>query len=96
MIKSAGVYAVDHETTLRYAAAAARAARVLAAFDKKLAAEYLESAKRAWAWVETHSKPDDAIYRKVLRLRQGAAAASAQSSRHGRRGAVGRHARSGL
>ncbi|MGA2255690.1 MAG: glycoside hydrolase family 9 protein [Thermoguttaceae bacterium] len=66
MIKSAGVYAVDHETTLRYAAAAARAARVLAAFDKKLAAEYLESAKRAWAWVESHSKQDDAIYQKVL------------------------------
>ena len=66
MIKSAGVYAVDHETTLRYAAAAARAARVLAAFDKKLAAEYLESANRAWAWVELHSKPDDAIYRNVL------------------------------
>jgi endoglucanase len=43
MLKYAGVYAVDHETTLRYAAAGARAARVLAAFDKKLAAEYLES-----------------------------------------------------
>ncbi len=66
MIKSVGVYAVDHITTLRYAAAAARAARVLTAFDKKLAAEYLESAKRAWTWVEAHSKDDDAIYQKVL------------------------------
>jgi endoglucanase len=66
MIKSAGVYAVDHETTLHYAAAAARAARVLMAFDKKVAAEYLESAKRAWVWVELHSKEDDAIYQKVL------------------------------
>jgi len=66
MIKYAGVYAVDHETTMHYAAAAARAARVLTAFDKKLAAEYLESAKRAWAWVEAHSKEDDEIYKKVL------------------------------
>ena len=66
MMKSAGVYAVDHETTLRFAAAAARAARVLVAFDQKLVAEYLESAKRAWAWVEAHSKEDDAIYQKVL------------------------------
>ncbi len=66
MIKYAGVYAVDHETTMHYAAAAARAAHVLAAFDKKLAAEYLESAQRAWAWVESHSKADDEIYRKVL------------------------------
>ncbi|MGO9114834.1 MAG: glycoside hydrolase family 9 protein [Thermoguttaceae bacterium] len=66
MIKSAGVYAVDHETTLRYAATAARAARVLNAFDKKLAAEYLESAKRAWTWVEAHSNENDAIYQKVL------------------------------
>jgi endoglucanase len=66
MIKSAGVYAVDHETTLRYAAAAARAARVLTAFDSKLAAEYLASAKRAWTWVEAHSEADDVIYQKVL------------------------------
>ncbi len=65
MIKSVGVYAVDHITTLHYAAAAARAARVLGAFDKKLAAEYLESARRAWAWVEAHSKEDDEAYKKV-------------------------------
>ena len=37
-----------------------------AAYDKKLAAEYLESAKRAWTWVEAHSKEDDEIYQKVL------------------------------
>ena len=66
MLKYAGVYSVDHETTMHYAAAAARAARVLTAFDKKLAAEYLESARRAWAWVEAHSKEDDAVYQKVL------------------------------
>jgi endoglucanase len=66
MIKSAGVYAVDPATTMRYAATAARAARVLGAFDKKQAAEYLESAKRAWTWAESHSKPDDAIYQKTL------------------------------
>jgi endoglucanase len=66
MLKYAGVYSVDHETTMYYAAAAARAARVLTAYDKKLAAEYLESAKRAWAWVESHSKADDETYQKVL------------------------------
>ena len=66
MIKSVGVYAVDHITTLHYAAAAARAARVLAAFDRKMAAEYLESARRAWNWVEAHSGEDDGTYKKVL------------------------------
>ncbi len=66
MIKSVGVYAVDPITTLHYAAAAARAARVLAAFDKKLAAEYLESARRAWNWAEAHSQEDDEIYKKVI------------------------------
>jgi endoglucanase len=66
MLKYAGVYAVDHETTMHYAAAAARAARVLTAFDKKVAAEYLDSAKRAWAWVESHSNEDDETYKKVL------------------------------
>ncbi len=66
MLAYAGVYAVDHETTMHYAAAAARAARVLAAFDQKLSAEYLESARRAWAWAEAHAKADDETYRKVL------------------------------
>ena len=73
MIKSAGVYAPDHETTLRYAAAAARAARVLTAFDKKLSAEYLDSARRAWAWAEIHPKEDDPIYRKTLAFAKGLA-----------------------
>jgi len=68
MLKYAGVYSVDHETTMHYAAAAARAARVLTAYDKKAAAEYLESASRAWAWAEKHSNEDDEIYQKVLAL----------------------------
>ena len=67
MIKYAGVYCVDHDTTLYYAAAAARAARVLGALNQpKLAAEYLESARRAWDWAEAHTKDDDPIYQKVL------------------------------
>ena len=66
MINSAGVYAVDPVTTLRYAAAAARTARVLGAFDKTAAAEHLESARRAWAWAEAHAKEDDAVYRNAL------------------------------
>jgi endoglucanase len=71
MLKYAGVYSVDHDTTLRYAASAARAARVLTAFDRKLAAEYLESAKCAWAWAEAHTKADDEVYIKVLALDTG-------------------------
>ncbi|MBE0542529.1 MAG: glycoside hydrolase family 9 protein [Verrucomicrobia bacterium] len=66
MLKYAGVYAVDHETTLHYAAAAARAARVLAAYDKQRSVEYLDSAQRAWNWAETHAKESDPTYQKVL------------------------------
>jgi endoglucanase len=65
MIKSAGVYAADHVTTMHYAAVTARTARVLQAFDQKLAGEYLKSAQRAWVWAEAHAKADDAIYKKV-------------------------------
>ena len=42
MLKYAGVYAVDHETTLRYAAAGARGRRTCS----PRSAEYLESARR--------------------------------------------------
>jgi endoglucanase len=49
-----------------YAAAAARAARVLAAYDQRLSAGYLESARRAWTWAEAHAKADDEIYQRVL------------------------------
>lgn len=66
MLKYAGVYSVDHETTMHYAAAAARAARILAAYDKQRSAEYLDSTQRAWNWVEAHAKEDDATDRKVL------------------------------
>ena len=33
---------------------------------RSLSAEYLESARRAWTWVESHAKADDATYKKVL------------------------------
>ncbi len=69
MVRYAGVYAADHDTTLRYAAAAARAARVLAAYDQGLAAAYLESAQRAWTWAETHARDDDPTYAR-LKARQ--------------------------
>ncbi len=68
MLRYAGVYCVDHETTLHYAAAAGRAARVLAAYDQKLSTEYLESAQRAWTWAETHAREDDPAYQKVLQF----------------------------
>lgn len=66
MLTCAGVYTADHDTTLRYAAAAARAARVLTAFDPPRVAPLLESAKRAWAWAEAHAAPDDPVYQRVL------------------------------
>lgn len=66
MLKYAGVYDVDHETTLHYAAAVARAARVLVYYDNKLSAEYLASSQRDWTWAESHAKADDAAYKKVL------------------------------
>ena len=65
MLKYACVYAPDPDTTLRYAAAAARAARVLQAFDPALAAEYLETARRAWTWAELHGRQGDAVYEQV-------------------------------
>jgi endoglucanase len=72
MLRYAGVYAPDHETSLRFAAAAARAARVLEAFDQGLAAAYLDSAQRAWAWAEAHASASasDPTYAR-LKARQG-------------------------
>jgi endoglucanase len=86
MQRDAGVYVPDPDTTLRWAATAARAARVLAAFDKGHAAEYLDSAKRAWAWAAVHAKPDDPNYRLAQKydpnlaggLRQWRAAAAVE------------------
>ena len=72
MLKYAGVYSADHDTTLRYAASAARAARVLAAFDRQLAAAYLEPARRAWAWEASHPT-EDGDFQKGLGVRQGPA-----------------------
>ena len=45
-----GTFAPDPETSLRYAACAAQAARLLADYDKALANTYANSAKRAWTW----------------------------------------------
>jgi len=70
MIRSAGVYAPDPITTLHYAATAARVARVLTTYRPQLAAEYLESAKRAWTWAETHAREGDAVYQATLRFAQ--------------------------
>ena len=65
MIRSAGVYAADPVSTYHYAGVAARAARVLGHFDPPRAAEYLQSAKRAWNWAETHSLENDAVYQRT-------------------------------
>jgi len=76
MIKSAGVYAADIASTLRYAAAAARAARVLADFDTKLSGEYLASARRAWGWVEAEGSKQTGwprVHKSVVNKRAAAA-----------------------
>lgn len=66
MIRYAGIYAVDPETTMHYAGVAARTARVLRHFDKKRAEEYLESALLAWDWCEQHADESDETYRATL------------------------------
>jgi len=71
MLTYAGVYSVDPETTLRYAAAAARAARVLEAYDRDLAAQYLESACRAWSWAEAHAHDGDPTYARLKARQDG-------------------------
>lgn len=66
MVRSAGVYAPDPVTTYSYAACAARAYRVLSAFDKPAAAQWLESGRRAYVWARNHDSPQDALYKRLL------------------------------
>ena len=61
----AGVYAPDHVTSYDYAACCAKASRILAPFDKKMAAEHLDSGTRAYEWAEAHSNNDDPIYKHM-------------------------------
>ncbi len=49
-----GTFAPDPETSLRYAACAATAARLLEQYDKALAATYASSAVRAWNWANAN------------------------------------------
>ncbi|MDW8105765.1 MAG: glycoside hydrolase family 9 protein, partial [Armatimonadota bacterium] len=65
MLRSVGVYAVDHVTTLHFAAAAARAARVLREFDQKGAEQYLQDALRAWRWAEANSNESNPTYARL-------------------------------
>jgi endoglucanase len=51
-----GVFAPDPETSLRYAACAAQAARLMDKYDKTLATGYAKSASRAWTWAEANAK----------------------------------------
>jgi endoglucanase len=51
----AATFAPDPETTYRYAAVAAKASRLLAAYDQAMAAGYRESALRAWRWAEANA-----------------------------------------
>ncbi|MBI3827965.1 MAG: glycoside hydrolase family 9 protein [Planctomycetes bacterium] len=71
MVKYAGIYAPDHITTYNYAACAAKAARILTAFDKKQAAEYLETARRAWTWAAANSNDENEIFRRLKKRDPG-------------------------
>ncbi len=53
-----GAFAPDPETSLRYAACAARAARLLNKYDSALAKDYAISALQAWTWAEAN---EDAV-----------------------------------
>ena len=52
-----GVYAPDITSTYRYAAVAAKAARLLGGYNPQLAAQYQASAVKAWAWARTQPLP---------------------------------------
>jgi endoglucanase len=66
MIKTVGVYAVDHVTTYRFAASAAMAARLLKPFDTGRASTLLESARRAWLWCEAHNASDNPVFARQM------------------------------
>ncbi len=66
MVKAAGVYAPDQVTSYDYTACAAKASRILSAFDKKQSAEYLESAIKAYDWAESHSNVSDPVYKRLI------------------------------
>ena len=51
-----GTFAPDPETSLRYAACAARAARLLKRYDGTLSHTYAESAQLAWTWANTNEQ----------------------------------------
>ncbi len=51
-----GTFAPDPETSLRYAASAARTARLIAKYDPGRAATYRDSALRAWAWANANEE----------------------------------------
>ena len=51
----AGTFAPDPETSLRYAACAATAARLIERYDADAATEYAASARRAWEWAQANT-----------------------------------------
>lgn len=55
-----GAFDVDPISTLRFAAAAARTARLLKPYDKHRADQLRTSAIRAWQWTEQHGSAADA------------------------------------
>ncbi|MBL7041273.1 MAG: glycoside hydrolase family 9 protein [Pirellulaceae bacterium] len=61
-----GVFAPDPETSLRYAACAARAARLLDKYAPVRSEKYAASARRAWTWAEAN---DEAVIARESRDR---------------------------
>jgi endoglucanase len=83
-----GAFAPDPETSLRYAACAARAARLVKDYDRALSHTLAESAMRAWHWAEANeqqvidaeilrqegrSRNPDALHESVRKMRALAA-----------------------
>ena len=69
-----GTFAPDPETSLRYAACAARAARLLQPYDAARAAEYARSAARAWDWADAN---EQSVIRAAVRA-EGSRATDAE------------------
>ncbi len=66
-----GTFAPDPESSLRYAACAARAARLLEGIDKQLAATYAETAAKAWTWANANEETCIAAESKARGSRGG-------------------------
>lgn len=73
-----GTFSPDPETSYRYAACAAKAARLLAKYDARLAETYRASALKAWDWAEANA---DRVIAAELKLPDSRAASKPEALR---------------